>query len=445
MTSLPPSKRSRLASNSQSLVSEVTAFAQQSVTLGEDIVISSKTAKKIVEKAQGLPDWQPHLMDHVIDSLQGIDNVEITDKALKVFNAPTDDSRVTSLKPLIPAGLLQSEIPLTPKVQSLVLRTRNEVGQITNSPGLNRLLVVCGPCSIHNVDLALTYAKSLREIVTSNPVIENNLLVVMRVYFEKPRTTVGWKGLINDPNLNGTFEINKGLRQARQLLFDINNLGMPVGCEFLDTISPQYTADLVSWGAIGARTTECQLHRELASGLSCPIGFKNGTSGSVQIAVDACTSASNPHRFLGINKNGLAAIVGTSGNKHAHVILRGGHSGTNYDSASIKAAAEKLDGKSFSNVNIVVDCSHGNSHKDHRNQPKVLKSVADQVRAGEKRIAGVMMESNINEGKQTLKPGVTDVSSLKYGVSVTDACMSIGTTKDVLLELATAVAEARAS
>jgi 3-deoxy-7-phosphoheptulonate synthase len=282
-----------------------------------------------------------------------------------------------------------------------------------------------------NVELALEYARRLKVIADE---LKEHLVIIMRVYFEKPRTTVGWKGLINDPDLDGSFKINKGLRKARKLLLDINDLGMPVGCEFLDTISPQYTADLVSWGAIGARTTECQLHRELASGLSMPVGFKNGTSGDTQIAIDAVRSASNPHHFLSVTTQSLAAIVSTTGNEDCHVILRGGADGPNYYNKDILALKAKLS-KVGLREKIVVDCSHGNSQKKHANQPLVAQDLGSQIAKGETAICGIMIESNIVEGRQDLVPG----KPLVYGQSLTDACISWETTEVVLKDLAKAV------
>jgi 3-deoxy-7-phosphoheptulonate synthase len=277
----------------------------------------------------------------------------------------------------------------------------------------------------------MDYARRLRVLADE---VKENILVVMRVYFEKPRTTVGWKGLINDPDLDGSFKINKGLRKARKILLDINTLGMPVGCEFLDTISPQYTADLVAWGAIGARTTECQLHRELASGLSMPVGFKNGTHGDTQIAIDAVRSASHPHHFLGLTSQSLAAIVHTTGNPECHVILRGGSSGPNYYKKDVLALKEKLAAVGLQQ-RVIIDCSHGNSSKKHTNQPIVAADIGSQISGGEKAIVGIMIESNISEGRQDIKEGCT----LEYGKSVTDACIGWETTVDVLRNLSESV------
>jgi 3-deoxy-7-phosphoheptulonate synthase len=305
----------------------------------------------------------------------------------------------------------------------------------------DRLVVIVGPCSIHDVKAGKEYAHKLRKQMLE---FQSELVVVMRVYFEKPRTTVGWKGLINDPDLDGSFKINKGLRLAREFLLEVTSLGLPTAVEFLDTISPQYLADLVSWGAIGARTTESQVHRELASGLSMPVGFKNATSGDVKIAADAVMSARNPHSFLSVTKQGLAGIVHTRGNPYGHIILRGGNSGTNYDAASIESAKGVCAKGKIDNW-IVVDCSHGNSQKKHTNQPIVAVELCRQISAGESAIVGVMLESNIKEGNQKLDPGKTFINSLQYGVSVTDACIDLDTTHKVLSDLAAAIRARRAS
>jgi 3-deoxy-7-phosphoheptulonate synthase len=290
---------------------------------------------------------------------------------------------------------------------------------------------VVGPCSIHDPVAAVDYARRLVRAAEEHAA---DLCVVMRVYFEKPRTTVGWKGLINDPRLDGSFAINEGLRLARRLLVDLADLGLPAGCEFLDPISPQYTADTVSWGAIGARTTESQVHRELASGLSMPIGFKNGTDGDVQIAIDAVRAGAHPHRFLGVTEQGLCAIVSTHGNPDCHVILRGGQSGPNYDAASVRKTASALIDAGLP-ARLMIDCSHGNSGKEHRRQAAVAGDIAAQVAGGEVAIVGVMMESFLVEGRQDL----TNTATLRYGQSITDACMGWDTTVGVLSELAAAV------
>jgi 3-deoxy-7-phosphoheptulonate synthase len=329
---------------------------------------------------------------------------------------------------------VKEELPLSEATERAIHTSRQEVMDIVNGKD-DRLLVVCGPCSIHDVKAGREYAIQLRNLAKE---LSNDLMVVMRVYFEKPRTTVGWKGLINDPELNGTYKINQGIKIARKFLLDVNELGLPCGVEFLDTISPQFIADLVSWGAIGARTTESQVHRELASGLSMPVGFKNSTGGEVQVGIDAVRAARCPHSFLGVTSHGISGIVRTKGNKSAHIILRGGRSGTNYDTKSIKAASALCE-KANVKCGLVVDCSHGNSKKIHTNQPIVAADVAKQIENGETAISGVMIESNLKAGKQTLKPGVTHPSQLKYGVSVTDACIDIDTTATVLRNLARAV------
>ncbi|KAK6904080.1 3-deoxy-7-phosphoheptulonate synthase [Kwoniella mangroviensis CBS 10435] len=344
-------------------------------------------------------------------------------------NRPLDDRKVTGYDPLIPPALLRHDLPVPTVANKTISSARRTAASIVQGTDpLSRLLVVVGPCSIHDVDQAKEYASRLRKGVQEGrwPGLE----VVMRVYFEKPRTTVGWKGLINDPDINNSFAINKGLRIARQLLCDINEMGMPVGCELLDTISPQFIADLITWGAIGARTTESQLHRELASGASFPIGFKNGTDGSVGVAIDAMQSASHPHNFMGINSQGMASIVKTSGNGDCHVILRGGTHGPNYASEHVQKALSTMRTKNpDAFASIMVDCSHGNSSKNHLNQPKVAADLAGQIAAGEEGITGIMFESNLKGGKQSSdKPR----DQLEYGVSITDACVDWEMTVDML-------------
>ncbi|GAQ05658.1 phospho-2-dehydro-3-deoxyheptonate aldolase, tyrosine-inhibited [Aspergillus lentulus] len=343
-----------------------------------------------------------------------------------------EDTRVLGYDPLLSPQFLQSEIPAPAHAIEAVRSGRNQAIEIIEQRD-DRLLVVVGPCSIHDPATALEYATRLKELSQK---LSGELCVIMRAYLEKPRTTVGWKGLINDPDIDETYNINKGLRVSRKLYADLTGMGMPIASEMLDTISPQYLADLISLGAIGARTTESQLHRELASGLSFPIGYKNGTDGNLTVAIDAIGAASHPHRFLGVTKQGLAAITKTSGNEHGFVILRGGNKGTNYDRASIKSAREALRAKKQREV-VMVDCSHGNSKKDHRNQPLVAKEVADQLREGEDAIIGVMIESNINEGNQKVPP--EGPSGLLKGVSITDACINWETTVTVLEDLADAV------
>jgi len=362
-----------------------------------------------------------------------------TDGCGEAKRSLVDNVHVRKIAPLVPPCCIKEEIPLTDTVAETVCTSRGEVFDIIEGTD-DRLICVVGPCSIHDVKMGREYALKLRRLAVD---LKKELLVVMRVYFEKPRTTVGWKGLINDPHLDGTFKINHGIRLARKLLVDINELGLPCGVEFLDTISPQFLADLVSWGAIGARTTESQVHRELASGLSMPVGFKNSTGGNVQVAVDAVRSARCPHAFLGVTGQGVTGIVHTEGNPGAHIILRGGRSGKNFNATSI-ASHTALCKKAGLEAALIVDCSHANSGKIHTNQPLVSADVAAQVAAGQGAIRGVMVESNLRAGKQTLKPGVTHASKLKYGVSVTDACIDIPTTEKILRELAAAVLQRRA-
>ncbi|KAF1953496.1 phospho-2-dehydro-3-deoxyheptonate aldolase-like protein [Byssothecium circinans] len=349
----------------------------------------------------------------------------------------SDDVRVLGYDPLIPPALLSAEIPITAQSEETVLQGRKEAIQIITQQD-DRLLVMVGPCSIHDPAVALEYCQRLKALADK---LSKDIQIIMRAYLEKPRTTVGWKGLINDPDIDESYQINKGLRVSRKLFCDLTSQGMPIASEMLDTISPQFLADLISLGAIGARTTESQLHRELASGLSFPIGFKNGTDGGLTVAVDAIGAAAAKHHFMGVTKQGLAAITKTAGNEHCFVILRGGTKGTNFDKDSIRATREALRKKGQAEV-MMVDCSHGNSNKDHRNQPKVAKVIADQIREGETGIVGVMIESNINEGNQKVPP--EGPSGLKKGVSITDACIDWDSTVSVLEELASAVAARRA-
>src|SRR5712691_4494453 len=346
----------------------------------------------------------------------------------------TSDLRIESYRALLPPAILLEEIPLGERGSETVARGRADVARVLRGED-DRLVVVVGPCSIHDPAAGLEYGRRLKALADTHAA---DLCLIMRVYFEKPRTTVGWKGLINDPRLDGSFAINEGLRTARQLLVDLATLGLPVGCEFLDPISPQFTSDTVSWGAIGARTTESQVHRELASGLSMPVGFKNGTDGGVQIAIDAIRSSAHPHRFLGVTEQGLCAIVATRGNPDCHVILRGGQSGPNYDSLSVQKTVAALSDARL-NPRLMIDTSHGNSEKDHRRQPLVARDIAAQVAQGESGIFGVMMESFLVDGRQTLRPG----ASLVYGQSITDACIGWETTVPVLEELAESVRSPR--
>ena len=341
----------------------------------------------------------------------------------------TDDLRIREIKELNPPAHVMREFAATPEVSATVYETRRALHRILHGMD-DRLIVIVGPCSIHDTKAALEYANRLKAERTR---LAGELEIVMRVYFEKPRTTVGWKGLINDPDLDGSFNINKGVRVARELLLQINSLGLPAGCEYLDMITPQYIADLVSWGAIGARTTESQVHRELASGLSCPVGFKNGTDGNVKIAVDAIKAASQPHHFLSVTKGGHSAIVSTAGNEDCHVILRGGKT-PNYDAASVDAAGQDM-AKSGLAQRIMIDASHANSSKNPENQPRVMQDVAQQMERGESRIAGVMIESHLVAGRQDHVPG----QPLVYGQSITDGCIDWDSTRDVLQRLADAV------
>ncbi|WP_447556251.1 3-deoxy-7-phosphoheptulonate synthase [Vreelandella sp. EE22] len=322
---------------------------------------------------------------------------------------------------------LKTAVPLTQKAEKTVIEGRRVIQDILdgNDP---RLLMVVGPCSIHDVEGALDYARKLRQLADE---VSDSLYIVMRVYFEKPRTTVGWKGLINDPYLNGSFEIDEGLHIARKLLVELAELGLPLATEALDPISPQYLQDCISWSAIGARTTESQTHREMASGLSCPVGFKNGTDGSLDVAINALESVANPHNFLGINQGGQVAIIRTRGNAYGHVVLRGGNGKPNYDSVSVTLAEKEL-AKAKLSANIMIDCSHANSNKDAALQPLVLENVTNQILEGNKSIIGLMVESNIGWGNQKL---TDDVSALQYGVSITDACIDWDTTVEAFKKM----------
>jgi 3-deoxy-7-phosphoheptulonate synthase len=341
----------------------------------------------------------------------------------------TDDVRVLEIKPLVkPAELLSRLQESTVSTQN-ILKTRTAIHHILHQ-GDDRLVVIVGPCSIHDTEAGMEYAKRLLEVRNR---LGNELLIVMRVYFEKPRTTVGWKGLINDPHLDGTYDINAGLEKARRFLLEVNEIGMPAATEFLDVVSPQYTADLVSWGAIGARTTESQIHRELASGLSCPVGFKNGTDGGAKVAIDAIKTAASPHHFLSVTKEGESGIFATKGNEDCHVILRGGKL-PNYDAQSVAEVCQQLADAGLAPV-LMVDCSHGNSQKLYKNQMAVVADVCGQIANGDSRIIGVMLESHLNEGRQDHTPGC----SLNYGQSITDACLGWDDSVVVLEALAAAV------
>ncbi len=346
----------------------------------------------------------------------------------------TDDQRIKDITVLPPPEHLIRFFPIqgTP-VEKLITRTRKSIQQIVHAKD-DRLLVVIGPCSIHDPAAAMDYA---RQLLPLRKRYADTLEVVMRVYFEKPRTTVGWKGLINDPYLDESFRIDEGLRIARQLLIEINRLGLPAGSEFLDVISPQYIGDLISWGAIGARTTESQVHRELASGLSAPIGFKNGTDGNIKIATDAIQAAARGHHFLSVHKNGQVAIVQTQGNKDCHVILRGGKA-PNYDAQSVAAACKELEAAKLTPA-LMVDFSHANSSKQHERQVVVAQDIAEQIRAGSRQVFGVMVESHLKAGAQKFTPGKDDVASLAYGQSITDACIGWDDSEKVLSILSDAV------
>ncbi len=346
----------------------------------------------------------------------------------------TNDTRVASYKPLIAPQDLLAELPMSEESTALVESSRAEVKRVLDG-GDDRLLVVVGPCSVHDTESALDYARRLRDLV---PSVSGELCVVMRVYFEKPRTTVGWKGLINDPGLDDTYDVHRGLRTARELLIDINALGLPAGTEFLDPITPQYIADVVSWGAIGARTTESQVHRQLSSGLSTPVGFKNGTDGDVQVAVDAVGAAAASHTFFGVDPAGAGSVVVTDGNPDCHVILRGGRGGPNHDPASVASALDVLEGSKLPR-RLMIDASHANSGKDHVRQAGVAREIAAQVAEGQRGIVGVMLESFIEEGAQKLG----DPAQLTYGQSITDKCMSWETTEGVLENLAEAIRQRR--
>jgi len=345
-----------------------------------------------------------------------------------------DDLRIKAVRPLITPAILEEWLPATDAAQALVEASRTQISRVLHGQD-DRLIVVVGPCSIHDHDQAMEYARRLKKEADA---LAQDLLVVMRVYFEKPRTTVGWKGYINDPHLDGSFAINEGLEKARTLLLDILALGLPVGTEFLDLLSPQYISDLVSWAAIGARTTESQSHRQLASGLSCPVGFKNGTDGGVKAAVDAILAAQSEHAFMGMTKMGQAAIFETRGNHDCHVILRGGKA-PNYGATDVQATCELL-GKSGQRPQVMIDLSHANSSKQHARQIVVAEDVAKQVAAGDARITGVMIESHLQEGRQDIVAG----QPLQHGVSVTDACISFAQTVPVLQQLAAAVRARRA-
>lgn len=348
-----------------------------------------------------------------------------------------EDVLVLAVKPLIPPAVLQEEHPISEGVGRHVRSGRRQATAIINGAD-DRLLVIVGPCSIHDYKAALDYGRQLKVVADK---YKDDLFVVMRVYFEKPRTTVGWKGFINDPHLDGTYHINKGLRLARSLLIELNEMGNHAACELLDTISPQFFADLFTWAAIGARTTESQIHRELASGMSMPVGFKNGTDGRVGIAIDAIRAAAHPHHFMGVTKQGLSAIIATKGNSVCHVVLRGSNTGPNYEERFVTEVVTALSDAKV-NSRLMIDCSHGNSSKVPHNQIYVAKDIGLQIAAGNHNITGVMIESNIVEGRQDIPP--TGPSGLCYGQSITDGCINFGDTEAVLDNLAAAVRARRA-
>jgi len=353
----------------------------------------------------------------------------ITDIRETAMQRQTDDVRIREIKELLPPIAHLYELPINESASELIYTTRREIAALLRGED-DRLLVVIGPCSIHDTQAAEEYAERLMKLRRE---YARELVVVMRVYFEKPRTTVGWKGLINDPHLNESYDINAGLRIARKLLLNLNSMGMPAATEFLDMITPQYFADLISWGAIGARTTESQVHRELASGLSCPVGFKNGTDGNLKIAVDAIRAASQPHHFLSVTKTGHSAIVSTGGNPDCHVILRGGKE-PNYSADHVRAAGAELAAVGLAQK-LMVDFSHANSRKDYKRQMEVAEDIAGQLAAGDQHIFGVMVESHLVEGRQDQKPGC----ELAYGQSITDACIGWDDTEKLVKTLADAV------
>jgi 3-deoxy-7-phosphoheptulonate synthase len=358
--------------------------------------------------------------------------ISVLDKTIEQIK--TSDLHVVETCPLVAPVDLKTELPITPAIAKVVADARSRIRNILNGSD-RRLLVVVGPCSIHDVKAAREYAEKLAKFRDG---VIDALEIVMRVYFEKPRTTIGWKGLINDPHLNGTFDINFGIRMARELLLDVAKLGLPSATELLDPIVPQYLADLISWTAIGARTTESQTHREMSSGLSMPVGFKNGTDGGIDVAINALLSARQPHRFLGVSNEGRASIVTTTGNPDGHIVLRGGKQGPNYDKTHVDAIANRLSDRKLLPY-MMVDCSHDNSGQDYNLQPSVLQDIAEQVRNGSEHIVGIMLESHLNRGKQPLK----ELAKLEYGKSITDGCINFETTVNVLTDLANAVRSGR--
>ena len=338
----------------------------------------------------------------------------------------TDDLRIINTQELISPQEIINTISPTDQGLSTIINAREEIKKILDRD-IRKFMIVVGPCSIHDVDAAKEYATRLKKL---SGYISNNCLIIMRVYFEKPRTVIGWKGLINDPDLDGSFKINKGIKLARQLLIDLSEMEIPCGHEFLDLVSPQYVSDLISWGAIGARTTESQSHRELASGLSCPVGFKNGTDGSLQIAIDAMNAARHSHSFLSVTKEGKSAIFNTAGNNDCHIIHRGGHNKANYKSEDVKNSAKILKDNGMQ-PNIMIDASHANSNKDFRMQSRVVRDISNQLLLGERDIIGIMLESNLEEGNQK----IASRDKLKYGQSITDSCIGWDETEDLIHKL----------
>jgi len=408
---------------------EIEAVRDRAQSVGLDTVAYTDAGHTVIEVTGEIS------LEHraVLAALPGVSAVVRRDLPGPVR---TRDLRIESIRPLVPPAILLEELPLTAAGAETVSRAREEVSRILRGED-DRLVVIVGPCSIHDCDAGLEYAHRLKPLADA---LAADLCIVMRVYFEKPRTTVGWKGLINDPHLDGSFAVNEGLHLARRLLLDLVALDLPAGCEFLDPILPQFFTDVVTWGAIGARTTESQVHRELASGLSMPVGFKNGTGGGVQMAIDALHAATYPHRFLGVTEQGLAGIVATYGNPDCHVILRGGRSGINYDTENVQKTLASLRDAALP-ARVMIDTSHGNSEKDYRRQPLAARTVAAQIAGGERGIIGVMMESFLVDGRQDL----VDRSRLVYGQSITDACMGWEMTVPVLEELAAAVRSRRSA
>ncbi|MGN6675550.1 MAG: 3-deoxy-7-phosphoheptulonate synthase [Thermomicrobiales bacterium] len=402
---------------------EVDAVRTHAVDAGYNASIFAGAERTIV----GIEDGTATELKARLEALPGVAEVvcDTTPRAVE-----TSDLRIESIRPLVPPAILLEQLPLPPEGTIVVSRARGEISRILNGED-DRLVIVVGPCSIHDRPAALDYARRLKAIADE---LADDLCIVMRVYFEKPRTTVGWKGLINDPYLDESFAVNDGLQLARRILLELTALGLPAGTEFLDPISPQFFADAVAWSAIGARTTESQVHRQVASGLSMPVGFKNGTGGGVQLAIDAVHAARYSHRFLGVTEQGLAAIVATRGNPDCHIILRGGRTGPNYDAKHVQQVLQSLR-KAGLAPQLMVDTSHGNSDKDFHKQPVVARTVAEQVAAGEHGIIGVLMESFLVDGRQEL----VDKETLVYGQSITDSCMGWEMTVPVLRDLAAAV------